>query len=190
LYDEDLSRLVLEYPASHQGCQTLCIVSGYAEPSMVSTHLDDLLTDYQVHIQLLVGMFPNNDWNGRVNEAGWERYKIKLRGFRQLTASLFGRYDSTFECRYVAKPPQLHTKLYIWLNSEQEPTKAFVGSPNYTQKAFSEARQGRIVRQGEIVTNDDNPEECYGYFQSHWEHAQDCNAPDTEERMYSLRNRQ
>ena len=190
MYDDDLKRRVLEYPVRQWNCQTLCVVSGYAEPSMVTTHLDDLLSEYQVHVQLLVGMFPNKDWGGRVNEADWERYKIRMRAFRGLTNSQFGRHDSTFECRYVVEPPQLHTKLYVWLNADWEPAKAFVGSPNYTQKAFAEVQQGTLVRQGEIVTNDDNPEECYQYFWAHGGGARDCNDYDLEERMYNLRNRQ
>lgn len=184
MYDNDLINRVLIYPARTQGFKKLCIVSGYAEPSMLSTHLEDLLTEYEVQVQLLHGMFPDKD-RGRqkIDPERLGIFWIGLRDFQALSTYI-GSNGSTFECRYVVRPPQLHTKLYVWLDENGEPARAFVGSPNYTRKAFDAARQGNIV------TSDDNRTECHDYFQEHWQKALPCTSEGIEDILYTLRNSQ
>lgn len=149
---------------------------------MVSVHLEDMLPGHQVHVQLLVGMFPEPLWRDR-QESNWLQYRIRLQRFRDLANGLFGFQGSTFQCRYVIEPPQLHAKVYVWLDDDAVPARAFVGSPNYTKKAFNEERQG------EVVTSDDYCESCYEYFVRHWSRAVSCDSPDIEQRLYDLRNR-
>lgn len=182
MYDSSLIDRVLLSPAQISGYQRLCIVSGYADPDMVSLHLGERLSGREVHVKLLIGMFPTLAWQDK-QEYDWLRYRIRLRRFRDLMRGSFGVYGSTFQCRYVVEPPQVHAKVYVWLDEDAVPVKAFVGSPNYTQAGFVESRQG------EVVTSDDYRESCYDYFVEHWGRAISCDAPDIERRLYDLRNR-
>ena len=182
MYDDDLFDRILVRPARQSGYRKLCIVSGYADPVLVSTQLDEKLFDYKVHVQLLVGMFPEPaHWDAR--NKNWLRYKTRLHDFRTLVSGRFGFHGSTFQCRYVIERPQIHTKVYVWLDDTNVPVKAFVGSPNYTKAAFDEERQG------EAITVDGYHDSCYDYFVNHWNSAVSCDAPDVEQRLYNLRNR-
>lgn len=183
MYSNDLIDRVLLSPARQSGYQHLCIVSGYADPDIVGLHLDELLFDREVHVKLLVGMFPSPMWQDRQGSA-WLRYQVRLHRFGDLTGGSFGAHGSTFQCRYVVEPPQLHAKVYVWLDEDSVPVRAFVGSPNYTRVAFDESRQG------EVVTSDDYRESCYEYFAEHWGRAVSCASPDIEQRLYNLRDRQ
>jgi hypothetical protein len=73
-------------------------------------------------------------------------------GFLDLST---GPYKDQFTYRYVVSGKPVHTKLYVWM-SRGAPSKAFTGSDNYSQKAFSPERREMMAPCG--------PEEAKEYF--------------------------
>ena len=125
MINNDLRHDILIQPAI-EGADKLYIVSGYASPSMVSWQYNtfkDLNIDF-VSINLIIGMtavegitVPNHT------------------GFIELT-DIF----SKFNCQYVFQGKPVHSKIYVWEKSDQ-PYKAFIGSANYTQRAFGKSQR-------------------------------------------------
>lgn len=123
----NLFDLVLVQPA-REGCDRLRIVSGYASAAMASRHLEALSKDpglANVGIELIVGMTPS---------AGIDVSNHK--GFQDLSRRFVGR----FACSYLMENPPVHAKVYTWCKGVQ-PVRAFVGSANYTQAAFTSQRE-------------------------------------------------
>ncbi len=120
----DLYERILLRPAIAQGANRLYIVSGYATSAMADKHLSDLKQrGLGVDIQLIVGM-------SRLGGMAEGNHK----GFVSLMADMYG--SSRFKCNYVSCGPAVHAKAYAWFRSNV-PVAGFVGSANYTQKAFS-----------------------------------------------------
>lgn len=126
---ENLFEKILLEPAE-QNFDTLCIVSGYASATMVSRHFDRLKKDKrEVRIQLIVGMAIRDGISEKDHE-----------GFRELASE----HKDVFVCRYVACKPPVHSKTYAWCNGDI-PRRAFIGSANYTQSAFSTSRREAMI---------------------------------------------
>lgn len=160
---DNLRKQVLIDPI-RQGADKLCIVSGYATPSMASWHiqaLDELKYD-PINIDLIVGMCPIE---------GLSIYSHK--GFLDIieTYNKIPNY-SQFNCQYVYEGAPVHSKIYIWLK-DGKPLFAFMGSANYTQTAFSKSRREILIKC--------NPDIAYQYYIDIEKHSIYCTNNDVEE---------
>ena len=115
---QDLYRNVLLPPEGSPATE-LRIVAGYASASMAHRHLsEDLLKNNNIRVQLIYGM------------AGAD-------GVSLVDDTMFGQMQERgdFLCHYRIERPSIHAKVYVWMNGDA-PIKAFMGSANYTQRAF------------------------------------------------------
>ncbi len=121
LFEEVLIKPAIE------GADKLCIVAGFASSAMASRHLEKIKsTNPLLNVELLVGMC--------------NRMGIPLgdhKGFQKLVEEDF---VGKFQCSYIHKSPPVHSKVYVWLK-DGKPYKAFTGSANYTQYAFTIQRE-------------------------------------------------
>lgn len=127
-FDDDLEKKVLFSPIE-EGANELRIISAYASPSMVTYHSQKIkeLGLPPIKIKLFVGMCPFDGLN-----------IITHKGFQKIQKeSDNDPNNSSFECSYIYQAPPVHAKIYLWLKNGK-PFKAFAGSANYTQKAFSQ----------------------------------------------------
>jgi hypothetical protein len=141
-----------------QGANKLCIVSGYSSATMVLRHIEFAHNQVQgsrFSIDLIVGMAVQD---------GLENKNHK--GFIELQTD---KYDFDFSCSYVVGRPPVHTKLYTWLR-DGNPIKAFAGSANYSQSAFSTSMR-------EILT-EVNPTDSFEYFNAIKGEVQNCSSPN------------
>ena len=92
------------------------------------------------------------------------------RGF----VGLEGQMDGSFTCRYNTGVPT-HSKLYVWYSAGQ-PVMAYIGSANYTQRAFIQHVQNEI-----LCCCD--PREADTYYQSIIHSSVSCTEPDIENRI-------
>ena len=154
LFDE-----ILLKPAKHH--DQLCIVSGFATPTMVTYHLGAIRKNFDrddTKMNIIVGMTP-------------------LRKISKMHHMNFVKMATTtahlFECAYidVNKTP-IHSKLYIWLKDEK-PQVAFLSSANYTFTAFK-------GNQDEIATECD-PEKAFAYYKDTISSSLYCTHDDAEE---------
>lgn len=126
-FDTDLENKVLLQPAL-DGADELRIVSAYASPSMATYHINKLkeLQTIPIKIKLIIGMCPFDGLSLGVHM-----------GFKELQKKSANNPDlSTLSCQYNYIMPPIHSKVYIWLK-HGVPYKAFSGSANYMQGAFS-----------------------------------------------------
>lgn len=145
-FDDDLENKVLFDPIK-EGANELKIVSAYASPSMVTYHSQKIkeLGLPPIKIRLCVGMCPFDGLN-----------IITHKGFQKVQQCNGDDPDSSlFECSYIYKAPPVHSKIYLWLKNGK-PFKAFAGSANYTQRAFSQGC-------GEFMT-ECNLNEAFAYY--------------------------
>lgn len=166
MYTTNLYNKVLVEPASI-GANTLYIVSGYATAAMTFHHLEELYTnDYTISINLIVGMTPQ-DGLSYTNHKGFT--KLSLEDF-----------PDNFNCFYIFNGPPVHSKVYAWFKNDS-PITGFVGSANYSQRAFS-------VNQREVLVEND-PLKGKSYFESLLEDAKICTSHDMEELVQTKRKR-
>lgn len=148
----DLYQKVLREPLS-QGNDELAIVSGYGSAAMVRRHLSES-ENAGLSVNLVLGMtrkdgLPRADHNA----------------FQELENA--GRLS----CRYIIEPPDIHAKVYLWLNGGA-PTVAFLGSANYSHSGFSAAQLEAM----EAV----DPEEAYHFYTQAANRAVACTDVDIE----------
>jgi len=157
MMNTNLLESVLIEPAKN-GCNKLLIASGYGSATMASYHIENLLKFNQdIRIQLILGM--------PIKEGIVKKDHL---GFKELSSI---NYITKFECRYLAKLPQMHSKLYIWLNNDV-PKLSFIGSANYTQLAFSH-NQRELMTKSNII-------ESLNYYQSIYNDSIDCRDSNAE----------
>jgi len=121
MLDAGLFAQVLLNPA--RMCDELCVVSGYASPAFVQTHLYNLAqakVRNSLRINLVVGMI-GSDGISEINHNSFQRLVHSLEG--------------SFTCKYVLTKPPVHSKLYVWLQN-REPVLAYIGSANYSSNGF------------------------------------------------------
>jgi hypothetical protein len=151
-----------------EGATDLKIISGYATSAMAFHHLEEIKAiDKNVNITLLVGMCPADG--------------ISIgnhKGFQNIMESA---YANIFKCSYIYNKPQVHSKLYIW-TKEDKLLKAFIGSANYTQNAFSK-------RQREILV-EIKDEKVLNYYQQLENDSIYCNHQDADSliKIYNDKN--
>jgi hypothetical protein len=128
---ENLFDRVLVDPVK-KGADTLYVVSGYATAAMTFHHFDYLKKKHgkQVKINLIVGMCPHDGLSISNHKA-----------FQQLASVDFSNH---FECSYIFKSPQVHSKAYTWFQGNT-PVIGFIGSANYTQNAFSKSQRELLI---------------------------------------------
>jgi len=124
---DDIFTELLINPPVQDGCDRLCIVSGYATAAMTFHHFQELhRRERGVNISLIVGMCPQDGLS-----------KSNHRAFQDLMSN---SYAGHFECSYLINHPPVHSKIYCWLRGD-EPAHGYIGSANYTQTAFSKAQR-------------------------------------------------
>lgn len=132
---------------------TLCVISGFATPSMVAHHLETVKETFQIEntkIKLIIGMTPNG-----ISKFHHENF-IKLMKER----------NGLFECSYINSTSYpIHTKLYTWLKND-EPAMAFLSSANYTLTGFK--------RPQDELACICNPIEAYDYYSSKIDNSLYC----------------
>lgn len=138
LFDE-----LLLAPVLNEGANQLYVVSGYATSAMAFHHFDVLRKKkIEIQVQLIVGM------------CGQDGLSISNhKGFQQLMQSdLVGK----FECSYLVNSSPVHSKVYAWYR-DNKPITGFIGSANYTQKAFGRSQREAMA--------ESNPVNIFEYFQ-------------------------
>ena len=163
LHYESFKNTVLLSPIE-DGADSLKIISGYASPAMVDWHLTAISEDEriqrQIDISLILGM-------ARQDGIGSDTHREYVRLTNQGANG-----NSKFECSYVHRSSPVHAKLYIW-ERDGAPFRAFVGSANYSQVAFSPARR-------EILCDCD-PAEALAYYAYILGDTVFCNHSEIEE---------
>jgi len=167
MYSHDLYDKVLIKPAK-EGADSLLIVSGYATAAMASTHLNKLgEINAEIKVRLLIGMC-------RFEGISETNHK----GFVSL---MTGDGHSRFICSYLFQGNPVHSKVYIWCRNN-EPLKAFTGSANYTQLAFSNLRRE--------VLADCSAQRAIDYFQRIEKDTIYCDHQDAESYLIMYRESQ
>lgn len=158
----DLYEKVLIEPVE-KGADSL---SGFASARMVYKHFHHFENPKRkkkkINISLIVGMIPTH---------GIDEYDHYW--FKQL---INNDYPQQFNCNYVINPPPNHSKAFIWCNNGI-PIFGFVGSANYTVRAFS-------GNQNELVTSASNPTQLYDYYQSFLIQSLECNSSDIGQHIH------
>lgn len=154
---EQIFEKVLLDPA-RQGGDTLCAVAGYATAAMAFHHQEMLRKEgISAAVKLIVGMSPAD---GIV----LENHNAFMKLVRE---DCLGQ----LECLYVGNLPQVHVKSYVWLKNGT-PVSAFLGSANYTQRAF-------LGMQREALTSFD-PVRGFAYFHALLEETVSCTDSEAE----------
>ncbi len=160
----DLFGEVLIQPAVELGSGHLNIVSGYASPSMVDWHFQEIAkNDCEMHLNLIVGMTKKE---GIIKE--------KHLAFVEAT----NKYN--FDCRYIAKGKPVHTKVFVWLKTNK-PVMAYSGSANYTLNGFSGDQQEVLCRC--------NPIDAQNFFNLMFKDSISCKDPKIEEEINLIEHR-
>lgn len=129
MINNDLFEEVLIKPAV-EGADKLYIVSGYASAAMAFHHIQKLHDNrYDIDVHLIVGMTVQDG--------------LSLSNHRAFQKLMSEDFVGTFECSYVMNTPPVHSKVYAWFSGD-EPVSGYIGSANYSQKAFS-SRQREIM---------------------------------------------
>lgn len=122
LFEEVLIKPVIE------GADELKIISGYATASMASRHLEEITKlNENIKIKLLVGMTPK-DGIAMGNHSGF------------LSILQSEKFKNNFSCQYLFQNAPVHSKMFLW-NKSSNFHKAFIGSANYSQIAFSKSQR-------------------------------------------------
>ena len=162
LYHKDFKDTILLEPLN-AGADSLKIVSGYATHTMASWHITEIAARsyLPIEITLIVGMCPLDGLSVDVH-----------RGFQAIVDRNGTDNLSELTCQYIIEGAPVHSKLYIW-EQNGNPITAFLGSANYTQAAFSTARN-------ELLHPCD-PFEALKYFQSIEPRSMYCTHSEVED---------
>lgn len=159
LFTEDLFSKVLLQPANNN-VSDLYIVSGYASSAMAFHHSEKLKEkQLDIKIHLIIGM-AGSDGLSKTNHLG----------FKNLMENVL---LEKFECSYLINHRPVHSKVYSWLQGDI-PIKGFVGSANYSQKAFI----GNLQRE---VATECSSLHAYEYYKSLIDGTLFCTHQDAEE---------
>lgn len=155
--DRDLFDYALINPMkSDRSLDRLCIVSGYATHAMASRHLiASNGMKKPLSVDLVYGM------------AGVDGVRKEDHiGFLSLEKKSEFDFAGSFLCSYVNRPGSIHSKLYVWCRGNV-PVRAFIGSANYSQKGFSQAKHMETLAECDPVS-------ALGFFYRSKEASVDC----------------
>lgn len=147
-----LYRKVLREPLD-RGCDQLAIVSGYGSAAMVKRHLKET-ESAGLSVKLVLGMTRKDGLPRRDHDT-----------FRDLND------DNRFNCYYIADLPDIHAKVYVWLNAGK-PCLAYVGSANYSHNGFSLAQ----IEAMDVT----DPDEAYEFYTQAVNRSVSCADTDIE----------
>ena len=85
--------------------------------------------------------------------------------------------QSNLTCQYVVEGAPVHSKIYLWERGGN-PFRAFMGSANYTQTAFSAARKELLI--------ECNPDSAFEYFNLVEPNTIYCSHAEIEEKIRIL----
>ncbi|MCZ9849676.1 restriction endonuclease PLD domain-containing protein [Brachyspira hyodysenteriae] len=125
LYKENLYENLLLNPPDE--AKHLFLLSGYATSAMLDLHLNDLSN---ISIHMIIGMV-SKDGISKVDH-------IKFN-------DLMLNHKDRVECLYNIRGNPAHSKCYIWCDEKKKPLVAYMGSANYTQKAFISNEQNELM---------------------------------------------
>jgi hypothetical protein len=164
MYHSDFRDIVLLEPI-RQGAENLKILSGYATHTMASWHITEIASQgfAPIDITLIVGMCRYDGISKSVHE-----------GFIDLVNRNGTPNQSNLSCQYVVEGVPVHSKLYVW-ERNGTPFRAFIGSANYTQSAFS--------RQRRELLQECDPDEALDYFESVERDTMYCNHAEIEDKI-------
>lgn len=148
-----------------EGANHLKIISGYATHTMASWHITEIKERglNPIDITLVVGMCPFDGIRESVHK-----------GFNALMDESCLTNRSKITCQYIIEGKPVHSKLYIW-EKNGVPIRAFMGSANYTQSAFSKQRR-------ELIQEFD-PDDALVYFESVERDSMYCNHAEIEDKV-------
>lgn len=132
----DTANAVLFDPLS-MDVNELCIISGYAAPSMLAWYIKKLEHKVRIPIKInvLVGMTPSDG----ISEAIHNEYLRLLENPRP-------EHISEVSCNYLYRAPAVNSNLYIWCK-DRTPVIAFTGSAIFSKLSFfGFARQSVMVQ--------------------------------------------
>lgn len=126
MISEKIMKAVLIDPA-HEGGEELRIISGYASPAMLESHLR-LCQDagLSISIHLTIGML-----QGKLDEQNKASYQAVM-------STEWGGSRAT-GVSVICQGPAVHSKVYVWSGSGNY-RKAFAGSANYSVSAMLEEK--------------------------------------------------
>jgi hypothetical protein len=166
LLHNDFKKQILLDPIK-QGAKCLKIVSGYATPTMVSWHIKAILESEEklspIKITLIVGMCGIDG----ISKASHE-------GFNEIVSKSNKPNLSKFICQYLVSGAPVHSKLYLW-ERDGVPFRAFMGSANYTQAAFSRFRRELL--------QECNPLQALEYYNTIEPDTMYCNHAEIEDNI-------
>ena len=123
LYTKDMYNNIMLDPFK-SGHTDLTIITGYSNPAMVSRHMADI-NDKKFNINLLIGM--------GISKLDRNAY-IKLEKM----------YGESFNCFIMPKNKKVHSKLYRWLNINED-VEVYLGSANYSQNGLTKENQKELL---------------------------------------------
>lgn len=159
----DISQKILFEPAE-SGLDTICILTSYATPNMLSWYIDQLSnkTINSIKINLIIGMVPCDDISVSAHK-----------GFCDLVSSKCNSNINTIRCSYITDRPAEHCNIYVWCDSNK-PKVAFNGSANFVQSSFVSNIRSEIM-------NECDPVEAMNYYRQAEAKSIYCNHSEVEE---------
>lgn len=164
LYSTAFRNIVLIEPINN-GADRLKIVSGYATRTMASWHISEIadLCRQTIDITLIVGMCRLDGISEAVHE-----------GFKDIVSRAGTPNQSCLTCQYVVDGAPVHSKLYLW-EKNGAPFRAFMGSANYTQAAFSGLRR-ELIQECDL-------DDATAYFDMIEPNTMYCNHAEIEDKI-------
>jgi hypothetical protein len=163
VFTEDLFTATLLKPELEHGCTELLVVSGYVVPSMFQRHISALseAIGQPQNLRSISAIYGMATANG----VGSSNHKVLK---SQSSNGINGVQTVTY---YPKLPNRVHSKVYCWLK-DSEPVVGFVGSANYTQRAFS-SLQKEVLIECDAKT-------AFNYYQSILLHTISCDSAEVE----------
>lgn len=160
---ENLFRQVLLEPGYGIAGGKLRIVSGFATANMADRHMKHLQDqNLDISIELIVGMTVQQGIQAAQHS-----------GFCKLVEKAPWGID--LQCRYVVRDNPVHSKLYVWLDKDGNPSKAFCGSANYTLAGFGKSQTESLALA--------DPLECNQFYKHIFSRTFDCTRDHIEDRI-------
>lgn len=130
-----LFREILMRPAANEEADELLIVSGYVSAGMLEQHLEALREGVK---EGRVAKLPRIDVVVGMAQVGIEAPQ------HHALCKIVGQFHETASCSYLTRGNPCHSKVFVW-KKKGIPTRAFVGSANYTLTGFGDSQRETVV---------------------------------------------